>query len=391
MIKSIWRDPLLCQLWSSQEMKKWFLIMLIIALLAFGSVIGFNLFIKNKIDNAIAHMPEAVYPITAMTLKPGKWEPAINAIGFIEPNKGVTVANEASGIIKSIDFENGVNVKCGDLLVSLDARVEKANLKAKEVQLPAIESDYKRLNRLFQKGSVSSQKVDNANSKYQTLLADIESLKATIDQKEIRAPFSGIVGIRAVSLGQYLQVGSNIVRLEDISSMKLRFTIPQDQLSKIKIGQKVRVNVDAYPNDLFEGRISAIEPAVFYQSGLVQVQATIPNNHDLLRSGMFAKVSVVMPELTKQLVIPQTAINMALYGDSIYIVRNEQKDGKTEKHVKQMTIKVLDRDGNNALIQGDIKAGDTIVTSGLVRLSNGSLVKIVKDNALKLPAKMPTL
>lgn len=365
--------------------------MLIIALLAFGSVIGFNLFIKQKIDNAIANMPEAQYPITAMTLKPSKWEPAINAIGFIEPNKGVTIANEAPGLIKSIDFNNGVYVKKRALLVALDARVERANLKAKEVQLPSIKSDYERLNRLYQKGSVSSQEVDNANAKYQTLLADIDSLKATIDQKEIRAPFSGLVGIRAVNLGQYLQVGSNIVRLEDISSMKLRFTVPQNDLSKIKLGQVVKVNVDAYPQDTFEGHISAIEPAVFYQSGLVQVQATIPNNHELLRSGMFAKVAIVMPELKNQLVIPQTAINMALYGDSIYIVNTEQKDGKTEQRVKQLTIKVLDRDGNNALIQGDIKAGDTIVTSGLVRLSNESLVKIVTDDALKLPAKMPTL
>lgn len=372
-------------------MKKWFVIMLIIALLAFGSVIGFNLFIKQKIDNAIAHMPEAVYPVTAMTIKPSKWEPSINAIGFIEPNQGVTIANETPGIIQHIDFNNGSNINKGDLLVALDARVEKANLKAKEVQLPAIKSDYLRLNRLYKQGSVSSQDLENANAKYQAMMADIESLKATIDQKEIKAPFDGIVGIRAVNLGQYLQTGTNIVRLEDISSMKLRFTIPQTDLPKIKLGQTVNIKVDAYPNDSFNGHISAIEPAVFYQSGLVQVQATIPNNHALLRSGMFAKVAIIMPQLSQQLVVPQTAINLALYGDSIYIIQQQQKDGKTENRVKQMTIKVLDRKGNNALIEGNINAGDLIVTSGLVRLSNESKVKIVKDDALQLPATMPQL
>ncbi|MGI2260664.1 efflux RND transporter periplasmic adaptor subunit [Shewanella sp. GXUN23E] len=372
-------------------MKKWFVIMLIIALLAFGTVIGFNWFVQQKTKEAIANMPEAVYPVTAVKLEPTNWQPTIDAIGFIEPNQGVTIANEVSGIVTSIDFENGAQVQQGDMLIQLDSEVQKANLKAQQVQLPAMKADYERLLRLYKQKSVSQQDLDNAQAKYMAMQADIASLEATINQRQIEAPFSGSLGIRSVNLGQYLQVGTNIVRLEDTSSMKLRFTVPQTQLSRIAVGQPVHIYVDAYPQDVFTGQIAAIEPAVFYQSGLIQVQARIPNADGKLRSGMFAKAAIILPELTNQLVVPQTAINFALYGNTIYIIDTQEKDGKVEKRVKQVNVNVVERNGNNALITGDLKAGDEIVTSGLVRLSNHSLVKVTENDAMKLPAQMPAL
>lgn len=372
-------------------MKKWFLIMVIIALLAFGSVIGFNWFIQQKTKEAIANMPEAVYPVTAMKLEPEQWQPTIDAIGFIEPNQGVTIANESSGIVKSIDFENGTHVDAGTLLVQLDSQVEQANLKAKQVQLPALKADYDRLLRLYRQKSVSKQDLDNAESRYMALQADIESLKATINERQIKAPFTGIVGIRSVNLGQYLQIGTSIVRLEDTSSMKMRFTVPQTQLSHIHVGQLVHINVDAYPNHVFEGQIAAIEPAVFYQSGLIQVQARIPNTDGKLRSGMFAKAAIVLPTLKDQLVVPQTAINFALYGNSVYVIHKSHEKTGTALRVKQVNVNVLERSGAEALVSGDLKAGDEIVTSGLVRLSNDSKVNIVQSNALQLPAAMPAL
>lgn len=372
-------------------MRKWFLIMLIIALLAFGSVIGFNWFIQQKTKEAIANMPEAVYPVTAMKLEPTNWQPTIDAIGFIEPNQGVTIANQASGIVKSIDFENGTQVPAGAMLVRLDAQVEQANLKAKQVQLPALKADYERLARLYRQKSVSRQDLDNAESRYMAMQADIESLKASINERQIKAPFAGIVGIRSVNLGEYLQIGTKIVRLEDTSSMKMRFTVPQTQLSKIHVGQKVHINVDAYPNETFEGQISAIEPAVFYQSGLIQIQARIPNTDNKLRSGMFAQAAIVLPQLQNQLVVPQTAINFALYGNSVYVIHQSEEKGKASMRVQQVNVGVVDRSGAQVLVTGDLKPGDQVVTSGLVRLSNESKVNIVQNNALDLPAAMPTL
>ena len=372
-------------------MKKWTLIMLIIAMLAFGSVIGFNLMVKGKIADAIANMPEPVSPITAMVVTPQHWQPTIDAIGFVEPNQGVTIANELSGVVANINFENGSEVQVGQNLIELDSAVEKANLKSKMVQLPAAEADFKRLSRLYKQNSVSKQDLDNSEAKYLTLKADIESLTATIERREIDAPFSGLVGIRGVNLGEYLQAGTDIVRLEDISTMKIRFTIPQTQLPKVSKDQSIHVYVDAYPDTPFEGLISAIEPAVFYQSGLIQIQATIPNTDAKLRSGMFARVAVLLPEMTEQIVLPQNAITFTLYGNSIFIIEDKTEDGETVKRVKQVNVDVLERNGNDALVSGAIKAGDNIVTSGQLRLSNNSKVSVAQSDALTPPANMPQL
>ena len=372
-------------------MKKWTLVMLIIALLTFGSVIGFNLMVKGKIADAIANMPEPISPVTAMIVTPEKWQPTINAIGFVEPNQGLTIANELSGVVSEINFENGSEVKVEQSLIVLDSAVEKANLKSKMVQLPAAEADYKRLLRLYKQKSVSKQDLDNSEAKYLVLKADIESLNATIERRQIDAPFGGLIGIRSVNLGEYLQAGTDIVRLEDISSMKIRFTIPQNQLPSISKGQTIHVYVDAYPEHPFEGKISAIEPAVFYQSGLIQIQAKIPNIDAKLRSGMFARVAILLPELTDQFVLPQTAINFTLYGNSIYLINDVEEDGETIKRVKQINVQVIERNGNNALVSGDLKANDLIVTSGQIRLNNDSKVKVTEDDSLTPPATMPQL
>jgi len=372
-------------------MKKWTLSMLAIAVLAFGSVIGFNLMVKNKIAEAIANMPEAEFPVTAMTLDMQKWQPTIDAIGFVEPHQGVTISNELAGRVTSINFENGSRVEKGQLLAELDAKVERANLKSKMVQLPAAEADFKRLSKLYAQKSVSKQDLDNSESKYLALQADIESLKATIERREISAPFSGLVGIRNINLGEYLQPGTDIVRLEDISTMKIRFTIPQTQLPRIAVGQKIHVFVDSYPEQPFEGEIAAIEPAVFYQSGLIQVQARISNDNAKLRSGMFARVSILLPELNDQFVLPQTAINFTLYGNSIYLIKEVEENGKKLARVEQINLTVLERNGNNALVSGALKAGDRIVTSGQIRLSNNSKVTVVEDQALTHSDTMPKL
>ncbi|MCL1078529.1 efflux RND transporter periplasmic adaptor subunit [Parashewanella spongiae] len=372
-------------------MKKWIVTMLIIAVAAFGSVIGFNYFVKGKIADAIANLPEAEFPVTTQTIELTNWQPVISAIGFVEPLQGVTLANELSGTVASIEFENGSKVEKGQILLQLNTQVEKANLTSKQVQLPAAEADYKRLLKLYRQKSVSKQDLDNAEAKYLALKADITSLKATIERKIIRAPFSGLIGISDIHLGQFLQAGTEIVRLENITTMKIRFTVTQTQLPKIALGQDISVFVDAYPEKPFSGKISAIEPAVFYQSGLIQVQAEIPNHQAMLRSGMFSKVNVQLPMLTNQMVLPQTAINFSLYGNTVYFVAATQENGKTIHRVKQNNVNVLARKGSQVLISGGVKKGDRIVTTGQIRLSNHSKVKIVDDKTITPPATLPKL
>ena len=188
-------------------MKKWIL-MLVIAFALFGSVFIYRyLDIKDKME-MYANMPEPSFPITHTTAEPSDWIPVIEAIGFIEPNQGVTIANETSGVISEIAFESGTQVEKDQPLIMLDSDVERANLKSTQARLPAAQAKYKRYQGLYKKGSISKEAYDEAEANYFSLQADIESLKAAIERREVKAPFSGVVGIRNVYLGQYLQAGS---------------------------------------------------------------------------------------------------------------------------------------------------------------------------------------
>ncbi|MGY3863123.1 efflux RND transporter periplasmic adaptor subunit [Aeromonas lacus] len=377
-------------------MKKWMAIMLLIAIALFGSVIGFNLFKQKMIAKYMANRPEPDFPVTAMVTKAQDWIPTIEAIGFIEPNQGVTLSTELAGTIDAITFESGKPVKADQLLLSLDSSVEKANLRASQAKLPAAKAKFDRFQNLYKTSSISKEQLDEAEAAYRSLEADIESLKATIARREVRAPFSGVVGLRNVFLGQYLQPGTDIVRLEDTSVMRLRFTVPQTDISKIKLGQTIKINVDAYPQTQFDGHITAIEPAVNYQSGLIQVQADIPNNDGQLRSGMFARASIILPTVQNQIVVPQSAISFTLYGQNVYVLKESEETDKEGKKVmvkraKQVVVKAGERRGNDVHVLSGIQAGDEIVLSGQVRLSNDTKVHVVENDALAVPAQTPML
>ncbi|RRA94026.1 efflux RND transporter periplasmic adaptor subunit [Aeromonas veronii] len=377
-------------------MKKWMAIMLLIAIALFGSVIGFNLFKQKMIAQYMANRPEPEFPVTAMVTKAQDWVPTIEAIGFIEPNQGVTLSTELAGTIDAITFESGKPVKADQLLLSLDSTVERANLRASQAKLPAAKAKFDRFQNLYKTSSISKEQLDEAEAAYRSLEADIESLKATIARREVRAPFSGVVGLRNVFLGQYLQPGTDIVRLEDTSVMRLRFTVPQTDISKIKLGQTIKINVDAYPQTQFDGHITAIEPAVNFQSGLIQVQADIPNNDGQLRSGMFARASIILPTVKDQIVIPQSAISFTLYGQNVYVLKEGEetdKEGNKMKvlRAKQVVVKAGERRGNDVHVLSGIQAGDQIVLSGQVRLSNDTKVHVVENDALAVPAQTPML
>ncbi len=368
-------------------MKKWTFIMLLIALVLFGSVIGFNLFKQKMITQYLANRPEPSNPITVETTKFTPWTPTIEAVGFIEPSQGVTLATQTAGVIDKISFDSGETISAGSTLLTLNSDVEQANLKSALARQPAAKAKYERYKGLYSKGSLSQEAYDDAQAAYLSLSADIESLKASIAKRTISAPFSGIVGIRNIYLGQYLQAGTAIVRLEDISNMRFHFTVPQTDISLISKQQIVDISVDAYPEQTFTGSITAIEPAVNAQSGLIQIEASIPNSDGLLRSGMFARASIRLPVLNDQIVVPQTAITYTLYGNSVYVT----KSVNDELRVEQRVVEVGERRGSVAHIVGGLEDGETVVTSGQVRLSNGSKVHIVESNATAPRAEIPML
>ena len=373
-------------------MKKWIASALVLAVLVFGSVIGFNMFKAKMIKDYLANRPIPEFPVTSETITLKEWTPHLRAIGFIEPTQGVTIANEVSGKIVKINFISGQTLKTGDPIVYLDTAVERANLKASTGRLSSVERNYKRMLSLFKKGSVSQGKVDEAESELLTLQGQIESYQATISRRIIRAPFDGIAGLRNVFMGEYLSAGTDIVRLEDISRMQLRFTVPQNDLNLIEIGQSLDIFVDAEAGSVFTGTISAIEPAVNYQSGVIQVQADIPNRDRKLRSGMFAKANIILPSLSSQVIVPETAINYTLYGETVYVITEQTTEsGEAFKQVEQKIIQLGEsKDGDIHVLSG-LQEGDVIVTSGQVRLSNGAHVTLIESDILNKPAEIPAL
>lgn len=372
--------------------------MLLLVVLIFGSVIGFNLFKQKMMGEYFASMPVPSFPVTTAEITPKDWAPRIAAIGFIEPIQGINISNEASGIVRAIHFESGQKVKAGDVLLELDAEVEKANLRGAQANLPAMQANLKRIRQLFGRGAIPQSQIDDAQASYQALLAQVDSLKATIARRTIRAPFAGVMGIRNAFLGQYLNAGADIASLEDSSQFRIRFTIPQTRIADIAVGQSLNIFVDAYPTTPFEGEITAIEPQVNPESGVVQVQASIPNKDDKLRSGMFAKLDVQLPTQTEQILVPQQAINFTLYGQTVYVVEEQKSEDAAKKTddepvlvAKQRVVEVAEREDDYARVVKGLKAGEVIVTSGQVRLSNGSHVKPVEDDALDTPESAPQL
>lgn len=366
----------------------WMKVILGLIVLIFAGVIGFNFFRGMMIGKFIANMGEPINPVTVMTVKPREWTPVLETTGIVRPNQGAMLSSQAAGVIAQVAVQSGQFVKKGDLLVSLDSSVEQANLAASEAQLPSTKQTYERYLALYKTQSVSRQELDKAQAAYDTLLANITALKANIERRQIVAPFDGITGIVKVNIGQYVTLGTEIVRVEDRSRMQVDFSIAQTDLEKLHLGQKVTATSDARTGETFAAKITAIEPAVNSATGLIDVQATFDAaDGQKLLSGMFTRLRVALPTERDQIVVPQVAISYNMYGEMTYVLTalsendlNTLKEKGKENlertyRVKQVTVFTKDRQGIYAQLKGnEIKSGDQIVTGGQQNIGNGSLV-----------------
>ncbi len=312
-----------------------------------------------------------------------EWQEKISSIGVAEALQGVNVSGSEAGTVADILFDSGDRVSVGQELVKLDISKEEADLEATEAQLPAALADLKRKTQLVKERVVSQSDLDDARSKYDSLTAQSISLKATIERRSIRAPFGGTLGIRKVNRGQYLQPGDEIVSLQDLSVMRMRFLIGQKDFAKVKIGQEIEARFDAYPGDVFKGRISAIEPSVKFTSGIIPIQAEIPNSDLRLLPGMYASLDVLLPESGKKTVVPQSAVTFNLYGETAYIVDPQAST------VAQVTVRTGARRDNLVVIESGVKAGDMVVVAGQLKLSNGTKVNVVEGQTLPEMTDVP--
>jgi membrane fusion protein, multidrug efflux system len=360
-------------------MKKIFLIVLaflggIAIVFALGGIKFFQVRKAMAEYASFAPPPEVV---TTMIAEEGEWIPSLKAVGSTAAVQGVTVSTDEPGIVQKIHFESGQTVKQGDLLVQLEVSQEQAQLRSAEAQMRLAGANLLRQQNLL-KSRVSSQAdYDSAQAQYDQAVARVEEVKALINKKTIRAPFGGVLGIRAVNLGQYLQSGAQVAPLQSLDPIYVNFWLPQQNLGQIGAGQSVHVFADGLPDLIFEGQINAVDSVIDEATRNVRVQATLSNPRGLLRPGMFVTTEVPLAETSTHVVLPATAIQYAPYGDTVYIIEDMKgPDGKTYRGVRQQVVKVGESRGERVAILSGVNAGEEVVTSGVFKLRPGVHVQV---------------
>jgi membrane fusion protein, multidrug efflux system len=360
-------------------MKKIFLIVL--AFLAGIAIVaalgGIKFFQVRKAMAEYASFAPPPETVTSLIAKEEEWIPSLKAVGSTAAVQGVTVSTDEPGIVQKINFESGQTVKQGDLLVQLEVSQEQAQLRSAEAQMRLSGANLLRQQNLL-KSRVSSQAdYDSVQAQYDQAVARVEEVKALINKKTIRAPFSGVLGIRAVNLGQYLQSGAQVAPLQSLDPIYVNFWLPQQNLGQIAAGQAVRVEADGLPNVTFDGKINAVDAVVDEATRNVRVQATLSNPNGLLRPGMFVNSQVPLASKASHIVLPATAIQFAPYGDMVYIVEEmKAPDGKTYRGVRQQVVKVGESRGDRVAILSGVKPGEEVVTSGVFKLRPGVHVQV---------------
>jgi membrane fusion protein (multidrug efflux system) len=351
----------------------------IIALFGFAVlVLGLGAVKTAQIKKAmsVSHEPPPS-SVTTFEAKEVEWRSFIKAIGTLAPVEGVTISADADGQILRIPVESGSAVKAGDLLVEIDTSVEDAQLAASEAKAGLAKISLDRAQSLLGNNTVAKSEFDVADATYKQAMAEVASIKATIDKKHVRAPFDGRVGIRLVNVGQYVSRGSPLLPLQKLDPIYVNFSVPQRQLSSLSVGQKVALNVDAAEAGTFEGAINAINSEVDAATRNVTVQAKVANPKEILRSGMFARVEVELPQAETLVVVPATAIAYASYGNSVFIVEKmKNPEGKEYLGVRQQPITVGTARGDLVAISGGVKPGEQVVTAGVFKLRNGVPVQV---------------
>ena len=318
--------------------------------------------------------PEAV---TTVVARQESWRPVLSAIGSVAAVNGVTVSADLPGIVESIGFDSGRAVRSGDALVRLDARPELAQLVAAEARRDLDRLNLDRARGLLNERVVSQADYDAAVAAHDQSQAAVGEIRVTIERKSVRAPFSGILGIRRVNLGQYLKSGDPVVSLQSIDPIYVNFSVPQQDLAKVRAGGEIRVATGETRGVEREGKITAIDSIVDESTRNVQVQATLANPGARLRPGMFVNVKVVLDTKSPVVPLPGSAISYAPYGDSVYIVEDlKGPDGKTYRGVRQQFVKLGGARGDQVAVLSGVKPGEEVVSSGGFKLRNGAAVLV---------------
>ena len=354
------------------------MILMLIVTAAFIAALGLVKFrqIQEAMGQAAAFQPppEAVTTVVAPM---ERWPATLSAIGTIAPVQGVTVSADLPGIIDRIAFESGGSFHEGDVLVQLDTRQEQAQLAAVEAERDLARLNFERLEGLVKDGAISRADYDRAAAEQKQTEAKVGEIQASIARKTIRAPFSGVLGIRQVNLGQYLSAGDAVVPLQSLDPIYVNFSVPQQDAGQVHTGHNVRVTTGDLPRIEYAGRITAVNSIVDEATRNIQLQATLANPKGALRPGMFVQAEVLLGASRPVVTLPGSAISYAPYGDSVFVVTDlKDQKGQTYRGVRQQFVKLGASRGDQIAVLSGLKAGEEIVSSGVFKLRNGASVLV---------------
>ncbi len=361
--------------WRSPTVKR-MLVMLAVVGLLFGGIFGYQAFRTQMMKKAMSSAQAPPATVTAMRAAFQSWQPQLKAVGSLRAVRGVDVTSEIAGLVRTIRFSPGDEVTEGQTLVQLNADSDIAQLRSLEAAAGLAETVYERDLKQFAVQAVSRATVDADAADLKSKQAQVAQQAAIVEKKTIRAPFAGRLGISTVNPGQYINPGDKIVTLQSLDSIYLDFYLPQQELSRISLGQKVAAATDARPGRTFTGRITAINPRVDPDTRNVQVEATLANPRHELLPGMYASVEVQAGAAQRYLTLPQTAVTFNTYGETVFIIEESGQgpEGKPVLTARQVLVGVGPTRGDQTAILQGIKEGDLVVTSGQVKLMNGSRV-----------------
>lgn len=356
---------------------------IIIAVPVVGALVGIKFLQFDAMGKAAENQQMPAQPVNVAKVLQQQWRPQVASVGTVTAVQGTVIRTEAAGVVRAIEFQPGAPVQAGDVLVQLDVDVEKAQLRVAEASAELARSSFKRAKDLIGNRSISQADFDAAAIGLKQTEAQVDNLRAVIAKKTIRAPFAGHLGIRRISVGQYLEQGSAVVSLHALNPIYVDFSLPQQRLAELAEGLQVAVSTDAYPDQSFEGRITAVDTDIDTSTRNVRVQATLDNSDGRLRPGMFVEIALLLDRSETVLVIPATAVLHAPYGDSLFVVEEgEEADANGNKPLvaQQKFVRLGARQGDFVVVTEGLQAGEQVISTGAFKLRPG--MPVVIDNTL---------
>ncbi len=366
-------------------MIKRFVIAAVLLALVAGGLIGFNLYRDRMIEDFFANRPVEALPVAVVDVRPGVWQPSIAAIGTVYASQGVNLSAEAGGIVREILFESNQQVEQGQVLVQLDDTVQRADLAAAETSLALERTNLARARQLGERGVTAAVNLETAQAAADAAEAQVARARALLEQRQIVAPFAGMIGLPRVDLGQFIQPGTIIATLQDLDTMRVDFSVTEQQMSSVFIGQHLALRVEG-SDQQYEGHIVGRDPRVDPATRLLAVRGSVEAG-GRLTPGQFVRITIDLDEEEGIVALPQTAVVTSLFGDYVYSVRADEDDPDLLR-ARQVFVEVGRRSGNLVEIRGGLEPGEKVVVAGQNRLSNNAPVVIDEDG---VPESLPLL